>query len=81
MSERRFKYVYPDPDWYELRYEDIKHELSPHMRELHERLRAELERLAVAREPGLTHEEYERRVEAHRLRRIREWKEGAARSD
>ena len=60
------------PAWSDVRYEDIKHRLDPRMRELHERLIAEIEALAMSREPGLTHEEYERRVDAHFERSHRE---------
>ena len=59
------------PAWSDVRYEDIKHLLDSRMRELHERLIAEIEALAMSRH-GLTHEEYERRVDAHFVRSHRE---------
>ena len=60
------------PAWSDVRYEDIKHRLDPRMREVHERLIAEIEALAMAREPDLTHAEWERRVDAQFERRRRE---------
>ena len=37
------------PAWSDVRYEDIKHLLDSRMRELHERLIAEIEALAMSR--------------------------------
>jgi hypothetical protein len=65
------------PEWYDLRYEDIKHELDPRLRELHEELIARLEAIAIAREPGLTHAVWEQRVAAQFERRRRERAEGS----
>jgi len=36
---------------YPLGYEDIKHELDPRLRDVHERLIARIEEIAIAREP------------------------------
>jgi len=66
----------PMPEWYDLRYEDIKHELDPRLRKLHEQLVERLAAIALAREPGLTRQEYERRVDAHFERRRREPADG-----
>jgi hypothetical protein len=59
------------------RYEDIKHELDPRLRELHDELIERIAALAMAREPGLTREESERRVNANFERRRRERAEGS----
>jgi hypothetical protein len=59
-------------EWYDLRYEDIKQELDPRLRELHEELTERPATIALAWEPGLTREAYERRVDAHRERRRHE---------
>ena len=64
------------PEWYDLTYDDIKDELDPALREVHERLIALIRAKAKAREPGLTDEEYDRRVAEYRKRRRRELAEG-----